>query len=124
MAGKVGRIVGLPNPSSSDIVDKFFSCSEKAEELLDRPTFLLLSSFGFANFGRLPKTSGFVSLDSLALCRTALVMYFIGVEKASLLAPRMLVLVVGPSPKSNMFSKRLNNSTDDSEILYNVHPAQ
>ena len=117
MEGMEGRIDGLPKPSSSDRVDKFLSCSEKTEELLDRASLLQLSSFCFEALKRPSKTTAFVSSDSLALCRAALVMYFIGVEKASVLAPRMLDLVIGPSPKSNMFSKRLSNSTDESEIL-------
>ena len=112
MEGMDGRIVGLPKPSSSDKVDKFLSCSENTEELLDWVSLLQSSSFCFEAFGRPSKTSAFVSSDSLALCRAALVMYFIGVEKSSVLALRMLDLVVGPSPNSNMFSKRLSNSTD------------
>ena len=110
MEGMDGRIVGLPKPSSSDKVDKFLSCSEKSEELLDWPSLLQLSSFGFANLGRSLKASALVFSYALALCRAALVMYFKGVEKGSLLAPRVLDLVVGPSPKSNMFSTRLSNS--------------
>ena len=118
MEGMDGRIVGLPKPSSSDKVDKFLSCSEKTEELLDWASLLQSSSFCFEALERLSKTSALVSSDSLALCRAALVMYFIGVENASDLVPRMLDLVIGPSPNSNMFSKRLGNSTDDSEILH------
>ena len=122
MGGIEGRMVGLPKPSSSDCIDKFLSCSEKTEALLDWTSLLQLPSFGFADLGRAPRTSPFASSDSLALCRAALVMYFTGVEfKAALFALRMLDLVVGPSPKSNMASTRLSNSTDDSEILCIYH---
>ena len=80
MEGMDGRIVGLPKPSSSDRIDKFLSCPEKTEGFLDWISLLQLYSFGFADLGRFPKASAFVSSDSLALCRAALVMYFIGVE--------------------------------------------
>ena len=99
MEGMEGRIVGLPNPSSSDDrIDKFLSCSEKTEEFLDWTGLLKLASFGFSDLGKPLKASPFVSSDSLGLRRAALVMYFIGVEKVSALAPRVLDLVVGPSP--------------------------
>ena len=80
MEGMEGRIVGLPKPSSSDRIDKFLSCSENTDELPDCPSLLQVSSFGFANLGKPLKASTFVSSYSLALCRKALVMYFIGVE--------------------------------------------
>ena len=132
MEGMEGRMVGLPKPSSSDCIEKFLSCSEKTEALIDWTSLLQLPSFGFADLGRAPRTgfadlgraprtSPFASSDSLALCRAALVMYFTGVElKAALFALRMLDLVVGPSPKSNMARTRFSNSTDDSEILWHT----
>ena len=85
MDGMAGRIVvGLPKPSS-DKLDKFLSFSENTEELLVWSNFPQQPSFGLADLGKSALTSLFSSSALFSLCSEALVAYFTGVEKASLL---------------------------------------